>query len=115
MTLPCYWLRPHARRARSTFASVEPDGGTVLRGAAQPRVLNHLGKLVALELGDATRPEEHRRVAAEVWRGEERRPVVLHERLLLGLGLDPEHDHVLVALSGRRIESVGSRSAEEDE
>ena len=41
--------------------------------------------------------------------------VVRDERLLVDLGGDPEHDHVVVPLAGHGIHRVGPRRAEEDE
>ena len=50
-----------------------------------------------------------------MWRTEEGRVPVLHERLLLRLTGDPEHDDVVVPLSGLGIESIRARVAEEHE
>jgi 2-haloacid dehalogenase len=47
--------------------------------------------------------------------GEERRRVVLYQRLLIRLGRNPEHDDVAVAIPGLRIDCIRSRIAEEDE
>jgi hypothetical protein len=54
-------------------------------------------------------------MAREVGGGEERRRGVLHQRALVGVGFDPEHDDVAVALAGVRINGVGSGIAEEHE
>src|SRR6185503_2604292 len=65
------------------------------------------------ELADPAPPYQHRRVAVEVRRGEERRPRILDQRLLVGLRRYPEHDHVRVALTGDGIDGVRARVAKE--
>lgn len=54
-------------------------------------------------------------MAIEMRGGEERRRVVLHQRLLVRLARNPEHDDVAVALAGPRVNCIGSRIPEEDE
>jgi len=54
-------------------------------------------------------------VAVEVWRGEERRSVVLDQCLLLGLRRHPKDDHVQVALPGLGVDRIGTWGAEEHE
>ena len=91
-------------------------GPTPARGRlGEPRLLDDLDQLVALELAHPRRPEQHRGVAVEVRRGEERQPLVLEQRLLVALGGDPEDDDVVVALARLRVDGVGSRRPEEDE
>ena len=85
------------------------------RRPGQPGVLDHLGQLVAGQLADPAGPQQHRRVAVEVRGGEERRRLVLHQRLLVRLGVDPEDDHVVVALPGVGVDRVRPGVAEEHE
>src|SRR5262245_42370663 len=54
-------------------------------------------------------------MAVEVRSGEERRGLVLNQRLLVRLRRNPEDDHVVVALAGDRIDRVRPRITEEDE
>ena len=93
----------------------QPRGGGALAGAGQPGVGDDLGELVTVDLAQPAGPQQHRGVAVEVRRGEVRRRLVEHEGELLLLGADPEHDHVVVPLTGLRVERVGPWVAEEHE
>lgn len=53
-------------------------------------------------------------MAVKVRRGKKWRPLVLDQRLLVGLGRYPEHDHVRIALPGLWVNCVWPGSAEED-
>ena len=46
---------------------------------------------------------------------EERRRLVLDQRLFVCLGWHPENDHIAVAFTGLRVDRVGPGIAEEDE
>ena len=98
--------------------SAAPSQAARRRGEAprQPRVLDHLGQLGPAELAEPAGPHQHRRVAVEVGGGEERRRLVLHQRLLVRVGLDPEDDHVGVPLpvSGSTASGRGLRKNTND-
>ena len=89
---------------------LQPAAGRRPRGAGQPRVVDGLGELVAGQPPDVGAAEQHRGVPVEVRRGEERRRLVEHQRLLGLVGLDPEDDDVVVPLArspGRRRRGAG--------
>src|SRR5207302_9034633 len=67
------------------------------------------------ELADPVSSHQDRRMAVEVACGEERRPRILDESLLVRLRGYPQDDHVVVAFAGLRIEGVRPWVAEEDE
>ena len=94
---------------------LEPGGGSGGRGSSEPGVLDYFGQLREGELADPAGPYQYRRVAIKVRGGEERRRLVLNQRLLVSLRRHPEHDHVRVALAGAGIGSVRTRVTEEDE
>ncbi len=54
-------------------------------------------------------------MAVEVRSAEERRRLVLNQRLLVRLGPHPEDNHILVALPGLGIDRIRPRITEEDE
>ena len=76
----------------------KPFRGAAFGGAGKPSVLNEFCQLTGGDLTEAAGPDEHRAVPGEVIVGEERRIRVLHQRLLLGVGFDPDHDDVVVPL-----------------
>src|SRR6185369_1136204 len=53
-------------------------------------------------------------MAVKMRGGEKWRRGVLHQRLLVLLGRNPENDHILIAFPGRGIDRIRPRIAEED-
>ena len=82
-----------------------------LAGARQPRALHEAGELVSAHLADPRSADQHRWVAIEVRRREERQGVIGQDGFLLELRFDPEHDDVGVALpvSGSTASGRGLR------
>jgi hypothetical protein len=100
--------------SRVQLPCFQPLGGAAGRGAREPRVLDHLGQLGVAQFRHVLTSEQHRQVAVEVRRREERGVRVLDQRPLVGLVGDPEDDHVAVPLPRHRVDRVGPRVAEED-
>jgi hypothetical protein len=94
---------------------LQPLRGASGRGTGEPGVLHHLGEFGVAEVGQVLAADQDRQVPIEVRRREERRVVVLDQRLLVGLVADPENDHVVIPFAGHTVHGVGARVAEEHE
>ena len=53
-------------------------------------------------------------MAIKMHGGEKRRRIILHQRLLVFFGRNPENDHILIAFPGPGIDRIRPRIAEED-
>ena len=65
--------------------------------------MDDLCQFLSGELTHPTGPQQHRQVAVEVRGREERRRLVLNQRLLVRLGRNPEDDYIRIALTGAGI------------
>src|ERR1700692_932227 len=54
-------------------------------------------------------------MAVGVWRREKGTALVLHERFLFGVGVDPDDDDVRIRFTADRVAGVGPRVSEEHE
>src|SRR6478752_2488003 len=100
---------------RLEVARGEPGPAATVRRLREPRLLDDLDELLTVDLAHPGAAQQHRRVAVEVRRGEERQALVLQQRLLVPLGGDPDDHDVVVALARLRVVRVGPRRPEEDE